>query len=738
MTTPAVLRLPLLLTQEVEWNLHLDGARADELKSAAQFWVPAKPPVAAAACRAALARVFASPAEMAPRLAALPAPEQAILAIFKRYGGAMSGTLLRAELLARGLTTLPATRDGFAPYSPRQDAPYTGLVNKFLLAPLARNFFGYFSFGSGPRYPDLAANPASLVPIIAAEPAPWYPDCPAPPPTAVTRGSLAEVVLDLWAVAQELARNDGWKPTRTGSIPKPLANKLRKVLPPPSTEVPSVPDLPVLYCDLLGALGVIAITEEEGRTDLTRLQEMLSAHTEPLAFVLAGVWRFLALWQDGVGGLSERDADYRADELSATRELLIWGLGALARGPDGWFDLESFLRQLWDVQRHDTPRFFTSEYGWAPAFARAQPPAKATEVDRLRALWLHDTGVCCANALLGTFVHLGLIERGPVADGEPLVFRPTALGRVVFGAPEVTSVLPAAPESRFFTLQPNFDVVASVDAAPPGAIWPLARIARRTSAPGGPVQTFAIDRASVYQALEGGFTLERIREYLTAHARNAPPPNVMRTLEEWGGKRDSLVLRRGVSLLVGSTSPPKAARAVGEGFHLLDGSAPGPKGVPSVTYPDRARACGEADEYGTLRLDPNADLVAAARLRQLAGAADGGELAITAASVAAAKRRGLSAEQLLTRLRHHHRGPVPAMLEVAIRNWSGGGQVMLDNLLMLRVPDAAVAAAVLQSERFKPFIVRHIPPEWFVVDGKRRKELEKLLAGVGYTWTADV
>lgn len=81
---------------------------------------------------------------------------------------------------------------------------------------------------------------------------------------------------------------------------------------------------------------------------------------------------------------------------------------------------------------------------------------------------------------------------------------------------------------------------------------------------------------------------------------------------------------------------------------------------------------------------------------------------------------------------------MPAVLEVAIRNWASGGRVTLGNLLMLRVPDAAVAAAVLQSERFKPFIVRHVPPEWFVVEGTRRKELEKLLAGIGYTWTADV
>ena len=739
MTTPPVPRLPLLLTREAEWNLQLEAARTNELKAAARFWFPPKPPTTSAACLAAVTRLFANPAEMTPRLAALPASEQAILAVVKRYGGAVSGTILRTELLARRLIALPATGDGFVAYASPRNAPYAGLETKFLVAPSDRdNHFRYYSFGSGNRYPDLVANPAALDSITAAEPAPWYPVCPAPPPTAVTRGSFAEVVLNLWTVAQELSRNNGWKPTRAGAVPKSLVNKLRKVLPQNSPGPPSIPDLPGLYCELLEALGVITSTEEEGRVNLNLLQEMLGAHAEPLAFVLAGAWWFMPFWQDGIGSLSERDADYRADELNLMRELLAWGLGALARSGDGWFDLESFLRQLWDIQQNDTPRFYAGGYGWAPVFARTQPNAEATTVDRFRTLWLNDTGACCANAILGTLVHLGLVEHGPVADRGPLVFRLTALGRVVFGAPEVAAVLPSAPESRFFTVQPNFEVVAFIDDAPPSTVWPLARLARRTSGSGNPVQTFVIDRESVYHAMEGGFSLERIREYLTAHARNALSPNVIRTLEEWGGKRDSLVLRRGVSLLVGVATPPKAARVVGEGFHLLDASASVPKGVPNLTYPDRARACGEANEEGVVRLDPDADLVAASRLRQLMSAVEGGELKITAASAAAAKKRGMSAEQLLIRLRYHHRGPVPAVLEVAIRNWASGGQVLLGNLLMLLVPDAVVASAILQSERFKPFIIRHIPPEWFVVDGKRRKELEKLLTGIGYTWSADV
>jgi len=731
MKTLSASQLPALLTHEAKWKLQLDLMRSNELTTAARFWFPPKPPTIKAECQAALTRLFANPAEMAPRLATLPASEQKVLAVLKRYDGAVSGTILRTELLTRKVITLPATQSSYGGYQLIRDAPYSGLVNKYIVATTNRHK-SYYSSGSRVLYLDLVANPAALESITAAGPAPWQPDCSTLAPTPVTRGSFTEVVLNLWTVAQELDRNNGWKPTLAGNVPKTIMNKLRKVLPADPPGPPPIPDLPGLYCELLKGLGVITTTKAEGRVDLARLQEMLGAETEPLAFVLTGAWRFLESWQDGIGTLNVHEAEVRSETLNDTRDLLAWGLGTLARDEDGWFDLESFLTELWDIQQNDTPHFYADGYVWVPEFTRLQPKDKHTGVERFRSIWLSATGICCANAILGTLVHLGLVERGPITDTGPLAFRPTPLGRAVFGAPEVLPVTPSTTETPFFTIQPNFEVVAFIDDVPTHAVLPLAQLARRTSGSGTQVQTFVIDRESVYQAMEGGFSLDEIREYLHSYARNTPSPNVIRTLEEWGGKRDALTLRRGVSLLVGATSPPKGARAVGEGFHLLNGSTSTPKGVPSVTYPDSARPCGEADEYGVLRLDSDADIVAVARLRQLADTVGDKELHVTEASLASAKRLGISAEQLLIRLRHHHRGPLPALLEVAIQNWSGGGQVELATQLMLRVPDAIVASALLQSERFKPFLIRHIPPEWFVVDSKRSKELEKLLTGIGY------
>ena len=733
------LRLPSLLARDAVWDLRLDAEKTDDLKTAARFWLPTKPPTTRAGCETMLARVFAAPAELTRRFADLSDTERAILAVFKRYGGAMSGELLRTELMARNLDSLDEKTGGYPFYKSSRSAPFSGLLKKYLIHRMDRqDRHSYHSYASGNRYPNLVANPVALHAIPAAEQAPWQPDCGTPAPTDITRGSFAEVVWNLWAVAQELARNHGWKPTRAGTVPKALANKLRKVLPPPNTDSPAVPDLPVLYCELLGGCGATTTTEVEGHVDLGRVQELLDTEAEPLASMLVKAWRGASVWQDGSGALDYRD-DHLLTSLLSMREILLWGLGAIARGRDDWFNTGSFLRQLWEVQQGDTPHFYSGDYDWTPAFAQAYRNANLTGAERPWASWVSGAGTCCANAILGTFVHLGLVERGPVpvAGRGPLAFRLTTMGRVVFGSPDVTGSPPAA-ESRFFTVQSNYDVVVFPDGAPPSAIWPLARFARRTSGSGQAAHTFAFNRETVYHAMEGGFGNDRIREYLTAHARNVPPQNVIRTLDEWGGKRDSLVLRRGLTLLVGVTSPPKNARAVGEGFHLLDGTAKVEKGVPTVTYPDAARPCGTVNEHGVMRFEPDADLVARSRWRQLIGIAEGGELQVTSESVAAARKRGQTVDQLLTRLRHHHRGPVPPVLEVAIRNWDGGGQVGLGIYLMLRVPDAIVASALLQSERFKPLFLHHIPPEWFVVDGRRRKELEKLLAGIGFTWTTDI
>ena len=731
MTTPIAAR-PSVLSGENEWNSRIEHASSNDLQQFARFWIGPNPPGRMSDCLKAIQTVLKDPKAIALRLAKLSPQERELLGVFKRYGGTMTDGLIAAEMHARGMVTHIDKSDYARMTAQRRENPYAKLLAKLLIQPVEGRSSYYYGFDE--HYQDSVVNPITLPFVDEAKPAAWTPDCSIAAPATSTRRLFAEVVLDLWATAQELERNTGWKPRRDGGIPKALAVKLRKVLPPDPPGPPSVPNTEVLYHELLCGLNIVDSNDNEATVDLASLREQFEPPAEFFAHNLVRSWLDTDLWLDGVGTVSGQTDGYSGSYANqpGARETMIWGLTALARAGDGWSDLEKFLLQLWEVQATATPMFsYSSE--WQPVFGGPKTKNRYWGQPLTSDFWLLHVGVWAANTILGTFTHLGLVEHGPVS-GKLIAFRLTPLGRSVFGSPEVLP-LPTPTERKFFTVQPNYEIVAYLDDALPEAVWPLARIARGMAAnPGSPVRTFAFDRTSVYAALESGMTTEGIRDYFIAHGKTTLPPNITRTLEEWGGKRESLVLRRGVTLLTGIPSPPTNARSLGEGFHLIGGSSPMPKGYLTITFPDAARPCWTAGEDGAVRVESDAHTVAVARLGQFAEKLEKGAFQITPDSVAGAKRRGITGEQVLTKLRHNNRGALPPLLAVAIRNWQIGSSVVLDNLLMMQVPDPAAATALAGSAKFKPFFLSYIPPNWFVVDGKRRKELLPFLTSIGYTW----
>ena len=105
-------------------------------------------------------------------------------------------------------------------------------------------------------------------------------------------------------------------------------------------------------------------------------------------------------------------------------------------------------------------------------------------------------------------------------------FRLTDSGRAVFGAPEVAP--PSEPaERRCLVIQPNFDVVAYLEQADARTAGILGRIAESDSAHSGPIQTFRLTQASVYQAEESGLSHTQIVDFLRRHGQPEPPANVL-------------------------------------------------------------------------------------------------------------------------------------------------------------------------------------------------------------------
>ncbi len=441
-------------------------------------------------------------------------------------------------------------------------------------------------------------------------------------------------------------------------------------------------------------------------------------------------------WLDGVGP-SNRSLKMSA----AAREALVWALGRVAASDCGWLDLETFINDLCSTLEGDALDLYWVNVSWKPEFAVAAASVRSGNyLDNMRPRWLETMGAWSANAILGTLTHLGLIERGRVGKSElkGWCFRLTAEGAAVFGAPERPTPPPAPAPVKFLTVQPNYEVMAYLDGVGADAIFPLAVMARRTTTAGGAVQTFALSRESIYQALELGLSLREIERFLIEHGKTELPANVKHSLAEWGQKRESLTLRTGVWLGMYPTGDGdpfanlEEARFIGPGFTVIPRrSAAKLQGVPTTRRQEMPGRFWHVHEDGRVDVTGEADALTLARLALVADRTAKG-WQVTAASVRRARERGLNGEQVIVRLREHMHGRIPAFLAMIVENWSKPAGVFLGELLLLQIPQADAFETIRASKRFQPLLAGYMPPNWFVVHADKRAELEALLAEYGF------
>jgi hypothetical protein len=734
-----------VLARHEQFAPELEGMYTDALKQAVRFWfgTTAANKFRKADCVRALAGVFHDRKRLEEGLRSLPENERQVLAVCKRYGGAVSGALLLSELLTRGLVEKPRDRDVY--YARRRDGDLvSNLCNKLLLISRygGTSRYGFYD-GYRLRYPDVAILPGVLDLLEPAGPQPWTPSAPTTAPATASRRAAAEVALDLWTTAQGLGQAETWKTNRGGSLAKSVQNRLHKLFAWPDHDPLLPPDPESLSYELLRGLGAIRVDDSEGHIDLAAVKRHLRSPALVQAWHWVRAWMQASLWQDGIGVVPDRDnyqdpVRIEPRNLRTARELVVWALGRVAQGACDWLDLETFLADLWSAAGEESIDFYWHRYSWQPEFKLSRGKDRITAMAaRRRAFWLDDEGTWAANAILGTLGHLGLVERGAVGSGRPC-FRLTGLGRAVFGAPELATT-PPEYDPKFLTIQPNFEVLAYLDAADPSAVWPLAQMARRASAAGGLVQTFALTRESVYQALESGLSLDEVRQFLLEHSKTGLPANVGQSLVEWGRRREALVLRTDVAL---AAHPPgqedslpgsSKARPVGDRFVILPRTAARAQKEGTVLdHRAFAHPAWRVDEDGRVRVSEGADSVTLARLGQFADP-DGKAWRITAASIGRARDRGIPAEQVLGWLHDHLTGALPPVVETAIRNWSRPAEVFLGSLVMLQVRQPQACAMILTSRQFQPLLLGHVAPDWFIVRPEKRAELEQLLAELGFT-----
>ena len=720
---------------------NLDATRAQR---AARFWTGKwTGSQAKALCIERLKSAWRDPKRAAEVVAALPPEHRAVLAVVRRYGGGISGSLLRRELLARGIVKEPKREDRLSYH--RETDPVHELCENLVLIDGYRDAW---SFSSSREYSSVSLPGRLASHIEPAASLDWKASAPVDkaPDSTVLRAP-AQVLIDLEQTARALQAQGKWKVNQGGALPAAVRNRLAKVLPPQSGDSLEPPDRIVLDYTLLCAMGAAELDEAEGWLIPEHVETLANLSQEAQASMYVRAWLTLRTWQDGIGAVPDRDnrdESTRIDPSSMrkARDLLVWALTRVAHSQIEWLDLETFLLDLYKVTGEDGLSFYWHGYTWQPHFATAAGKDKLPGgFERSRAYWMDDEGIWAANALLSTMVHLGVVERGRSGGvrSERWCFRLTEVGKAVFGAPEVR-IEKVAGDVKCLTVQPNHEILLYLDTADGPAVTTLGRIAARESAT-GVVQNFKLTRDSVYAALEGGMALAEIESFLASRSRNGVPANVAHSLSEWSRKREAVVVRSSVSLAAGLPDGQSSirGRSVGKSLVVASSRAAG-KGAKDLGIAVESEAmCRDwkVDEHGTVSLGKTVSFVGKARLRRFAEPLDG-RWRITAESMRAARELGISSDQIFGWFTTHMSHEVPPVLATAIRNWAGGRcKAFLDGVVLLQINDLKAFEALRRSERLRPFLKGALAPGCFVVTEEGRKEATKLLRDLGFSLDAE-
>ncbi len=616
---------------------YLDGCTLDVLKKVARVWIGAeRSKLSKGPLMEALAPALHDGAVAKRVLDGLSEVERTVLGAYRRYGGTADGAVIRLDLMARGLLEIKEER--VTDYHTRREwkrNPVKHLEESWILLSdhpgVVRHDYSYYRNEVEKPFRRNHLHSGLVALVKPAGPPPWQVAPATGTPEAITGRSPAEVALDLSRVFAFVAARGSVKVRKDGVLATPTLRAMEKAVPLAGDSEFALPDPHGLYFELLRAAGAIRTEENTAVADPSKLVQMLAPSDVRQSYSWARGWLRAGRWYDGLGAPDARDLDHEGP-VETLRQIVAWALGSLAHRGDQWYELNAFLSALDTLQGGVSLGLPYATLAWDPKLALAKDGDKpGTTAQQQRIRESRREPAWYANALMVTLVALGLVERGRLgrAAGGPHVFRLTTLGRAVFGAPEIAP--PPAPEPgerRFLVVQPNFDLLAYVDQADAASAGLLGRMTETDLARTGPVQTFRLTQASVYQAQESGLSHDRIIAYLEQHARGPLPANVLRSLADWTGKRESLVLRSGATLLGFDNEADRDAylkrhpgTACGSRFVLetgLPAERPRLAGALAVDHLRTGRRTLELDEHGRIQTGQPLDIVQRARLGRFA------------------------------------------------------------------------------------------------------------------------
>jgi hypothetical protein len=681
--------------------------------------------------------------------------ERGGLGLLKRRGGVAPAMELAVELLMLG-HPLPerATRSYGYYGGPSHYAALDLLTGAGLAMDLAYSRGGYLysSLTDARAFNQVFSDPRLLAEVEIPEPVP-LPLSPAPGPEQGAWKRPQEVALRLVTVAEALRSLGEMKLTTKLRPGKPLLTKLGKLTGFDSS-VGADPHAPLeepalFFFRMLDALGLIGPPDQQNVSLHPSVDQLFEQSYELQALTWFRGYRGLTGWQE-----SESPEVYESTEilfypgkLNALRAGLLVSFAALP-DPEVWYGVADLCGVLFERLGD----YYTLSSGYYYS-SYERDPKQARQ--RRRTTW--DCGIApwIRGAIFGPLYHLGFLEIARAGEGPAgELFRLTPLGRVLVrrsfhrlppGDPDLRSIQPA-DDVRCWLVQPNFDVIVYLDRAQPSRLAGLSRIAERQPSEGG-AALYRITRESVYAALESGLSAEQVIEALDTGAERGVPDTVQRAIRDWSGKHDRLAIHRDALLLEYATTEQRDAdlhrltgTGVGDRFLLVSRQTSGrPRIVLSriVDYSEPPPACLDVADDGTVTLRRDrADLLVPSELGVWADPMEPGTTwRITAGSVQRAVGGGWTPERILQQLRARSVKPPPKLLCLAIAQWArkrhGAPSLGLATAPVLQAATDAVAEAIAESTRLKPYLAARLGPRTFLLTPERVDELTELLASLG-------
>jgi len=601
----------------------------------------------------------------------------------------------------------------FTPYSPYSDVTYGGIDTREIVY-------------ADERVLSQIDWPVEVRQLTLAH----APQAPVAPTTR--RASL--VTLDLMTVTRTLAEMKPLSITQKGEIRLADQRQFVKRLgweESPSFDGYRFPDMPHAVLTTWRQADWLHADQYSDTLSVTMESFMRQSHLQQLT-LLANAFTSNVSWCELMG-----IASYTYPDILRARFIFFHCLRAL---PDTghFYTLPDFMAAIYD--RVGEALETKPIYRLAKPFKMYNSNEKQYQQDlaqwrtQHKAEWIQHESAFGEAALSSWLYWLGLIELGRLAD-DTLAFRLTDTARAIFAGEEEETPPASASVSEHpaWVVQPNYDIIAYLDAVSPAQLTFLEVHAERRQAEAHTAH-FQLTRDSVYRGLQRGATAEDLLNTLRTGARVALPQNVEREIRDWAGQREQVTISRQKRLIAFPTPETRAlaleaglkGTPLGDHYVLVAAETQikaalktvyGLQTIPTIDYAQAPEKCLQAGENGTLKLiKENVDLLLRGQLARCTEEVDATHWRLTLASLARVRQAGVTAKTLLAFLQERVQGTLPPMLEVVIGNALGTRDVVeADTAFVLRVPNKKLHTAITSSAKLKPLLLDVPGPDTIVV-----------------------